>query len=268
MSINRQTSYSETDTTGIASIVDELRASARISTSAIMQKRSAYMERILEDMTPEEELRFEFFVRSHFNKNAIKRVLQGEIDCAFREYQSLASSTAGIRLPQDKPIQGYFTTGPNLKLNVTGERPLINDDMAVAVSGLTKLFVGELCDTAVTLMKKRKAQERAEEAEELKKQDKGGKPKRKKKRDNDDQEEEEPEESIVDRLSVKDVEDAAQLMFDNGKLGRPRSKLLGAVDIGYLPYGVTEGRGIPPLPSDVVYPVEESEDESSEPEGE
>lgn len=261
----KDTAYLEpSQTTGIASIVDELRTSARISqNSEIMSKRSAFMERQLESMTPEEELRFEFFVRSHFNKNAVKRILQGEIDCAFREFHTLADATSGVRMPSDKPIKGYFTTGPNYKAHRdSGDKPIINDDMAVAVCGLTKLFVGELCDTAVTLMKKRRAQEREEEAEALKKEsEEPGQPKKKKKKKGNDKEE--PEEREMDRLSVKDVEDAAKLMFDNGKLGRPRSKLLGAVDVAYLPCEVSEGRGIPPLPSDVIYLDENSEEDSS-----
>ena len=66
-------------------------------------------------MSDEQLTRFEFFTRSHFSRSQIKSILAKEL--------SIATENA------------------------------VNDEMAIVVSSLTKLFVGELLETAITVAK-------------------------------------------------------------------------------------------------------------------
>ena len=64
-------------------------------------------------MSDEEKTRFEFFIRSHFTKNTIREIM-------------------------------------SKKLN---DRTIITDEMVIAVSGLAKLFVGEIISESIIYMK-------------------------------------------------------------------------------------------------------------------
>lgn len=57
-------------------------------------------------MSEEQLTRFEFFVRSHFPKNRIKEIMNEAL----------------------------------------GPKQLVTDEMIIVVSGLAKMFVGEVCD--------------------------------------------------------------------------------------------------------------------------
>eukprot|EP01041_Mallomonas_annulata_P009741 gene9741-20258_t len=79
-----------------------------------IEKRTRFIKSKLDAMNEEQLTRFEFFYRSHFSRSQIKDILSNAIN---------------ERTDKDYPI---------------------NDDIAIVVSSLTKLFVGELIDTAIT----------------------------------------------------------------------------------------------------------------------
>jgi len=62
----------------VPALADEIRAA--IMDQAFAQKRSAFVDAKLKQMPEAELTRFEFFVRSHFNRSAVRRVMQNEVD--------------------------------------------------------------------------------------------------------------------------------------------------------------------------------------------
>lgn len=83
-----------------------------------IEKRTKFIREKLDAMTEEQLIRFEFFYRSHFSRGYIKDILIN----AIKERTS-------------KDFQ-------------------ISDEMAIVVSGLSKLFVGELVETAMEIKSK------------------------------------------------------------------------------------------------------------------
>jgi transcription initiation factor TFIID subunit 11 len=74
-------------------------------------KRTKFIKEKLDCMSEEQLTRFEFFFRSHFSRNTIKDLL----------------------------------------ISSVGKKWSINDEMAIVVSSLAKLFVGELVETAMII---------------------------------------------------------------------------------------------------------------------
>jgi len=69
----------------IASLAENFKASQECLDPEVQAKRAAFLKAQLEQMTPAEEQRFEFFVRSHFSSRVVKKYLQEEINCAHKE---------------------------------------------------------------------------------------------------------------------------------------------------------------------------------------
>ena len=59
-------------------LADEIRASLADQANAV--RFSSYVDAQLKKLPESELVRFEFFIRSHFNRGAIKRVMQAEVD--------------------------------------------------------------------------------------------------------------------------------------------------------------------------------------------
>ena len=59
-------------------LAEEIRAS--LLDQAYAHKRSAFIDAELKKMPEAELVRFEFFIRSHFNRASIRRVMQSEVD--------------------------------------------------------------------------------------------------------------------------------------------------------------------------------------------
>ncbi len=83
-------------------------------------------------MTEEQLTRFEFFVRSHFSRLTIKRLLQQEIDPTVLLRDAPGFGAGGGGSGGGAAFQSKF---------------LVTDEMAVVVGGLAKLFVGEVMET-------------------------------------------------------------------------------------------------------------------------
>lgn len=74
---------------------------------ASTEKRTRYIRQQLESMTEEQLSRFEFFMRSHFSRHTIRNILNDTLDAKYGQ---------------------------------------VNDETAIVVCGLTKLFVSELME--------------------------------------------------------------------------------------------------------------------------
>jgi hypothetical protein len=62
----------------VPALANEIRMS--LDHQADSQKRSAFIDAQLRKMPEHELVRFEFFIRSHFNRMSVKRVMQAEVD--------------------------------------------------------------------------------------------------------------------------------------------------------------------------------------------
>jgi len=143
----------------LPALADEIRAASNSIDPSQNERRSRFINEKLKVMTPEELTRFDFFVRSHFSRKAVKSILQKEID-------------------EDDP--------PSTKAS---------DDMAIVVSGLAKLLVGELVETAREIRHERSGDREGGSSSS------GKKGKR--------------------NIQVSHLEEAVRRLQDEGKLGRP-----------------------------------------------
>mmetsp|Transcript_1600 Transcript_1600/g.2646 ORF Transcript_1600/g.2646 Transcript_1600/m.2646 type:complete len:193 (+) Transcript_1600:103-681(+) len=80
-----------------------------------IERRTKYIKRELDSMDEEQLTRFEFFVRSHFSRKAVKDVLTNS-------------------------LHGRYA---------------INDEVAIIAGGLAKLFVGEIMEIAMDVLRER-----------------------------------------------------------------------------------------------------------------
>jgi hypothetical protein len=133
-------------------LADEFRACQNSEKVGIIRKRSSYIAAALEAMDSDTEARFEFFIRSHFQRNNIKKILQLEADYGHRDIQEQA-------IAQGVNLQAVQTAMIRGTLDYESQRdytqPVITDEMAIISAGLAKLFVGELVDIARECMRER-----------------------------------------------------------------------------------------------------------------
>mmetsp|Transcript_40087 Transcript_40087/g.40882 ORF Transcript_40087/g.40882 Transcript_40087/m.40882 type:complete len:261 (-) Transcript_40087:30-812(-) len=94
-----------------------------------IEKRTKFIRSQLDCMTEDQLTRFEFFFRSHFNRNYVKELLRNSI---------------AERTRKDIPV---------------------TNEMAIVVCGLSKLFVGELIETAIDSKARETDTEREREKE-------------------------------------------------------------------------------------------------------
>ena len=110
---------------------------------------------------------------SHFNAKTIKKILQSEVDRGHRDNARVseaiaaatnaahvASTGSGNRFAPGVGIVGtgnYYNSQAYRAGRVDRETgaPVISEEMAIVVSGLAKLYVGELVDTATEVMRNR-----------------------------------------------------------------------------------------------------------------
>lgn len=131
----------------IPALVEELRAATSEMDSDVVNKRARILDNALKEMSPDMQARFEFYMRSHFDYKAVKKVLQKEIDCTVTDFASGGHSGDG-----GPPI---FVSTSWQNARAPGVAPTVTDDMAIVVCGLAKLYVGELVDTAKDVMMER-----------------------------------------------------------------------------------------------------------------
>ena len=139
------------ETMRIPALVEEFRAAKSAIDPDVASKRAKLLEVEINNLTPDMEARFEFFMRSHFDSRVVKRVLQKEIDCATTDLNHSMH-------PGQEPIT--FTSGSSARGNrgEDGGRPagpVVSDDMSIVVCGLAKLYVGELVSIATEVMMER-----------------------------------------------------------------------------------------------------------------
>jgi hypothetical protein len=133
----------------IPALVEELRAATTKVEDEVQQKRARLLEDTLNEMSPDMEARFEFYMRSHFNYRNVKKILQKEIECATRDVMTSAHAS-------EDQVQFNSTYSGGAARPIYGA-PTVSDDMAIVVCGLAKLYVGELVDTAKDVMMERLA---------------------------------------------------------------------------------------------------------------
>ncbi len=139
------------DTVRIPALVEEFRAAKSSVDPDVASKRAKLLEVEINSLTPDMEARFEFFMRSHFDSRVVKRVLQKEIDCATTDLNH-------SKHPGQEHISfttGSSTRGGRVEDGGRPAGPVVSDDMAIVVCGLTKLYVGELVSMATEVMMER-----------------------------------------------------------------------------------------------------------------
>jgi len=73
----------------VPALAEEIRAS--LLDQAFSQRRSAFIDSQLRKMPEHELVRFEFYIRSHFTRSVVKKIMQSEVD-KVRPASSLALS--------------------------------------------------------------------------------------------------------------------------------------------------------------------------------
>ena len=130
---------------GMPALAEEIRNS--ILEQSFSQKRCKFIDAQLRKMSEEELVRFEFFVRSHFPRPTVKKILQDEVDKSVDQTRQARSAWGG-------------------SAGGMPEQPFVTDDMAIIVAGLGKLLVGELVSAAMEIAREQ-SQARAQVADAL-----------------------------------------------------------------------------------------------------
>lgn len=99
-------------------LMDCIRSAEHEHSEVNVEKRTKFIKSQLDQMNEEQLTRFEFFVRSHLNRGKVKEILNAKIP------EKVGS---------------------------------VNDEMAIVAGSLSKLFVGELVETALDVMRERMA---------------------------------------------------------------------------------------------------------------
>ena len=141
----------------LPALAEEMRAANASLDPEIAAKKAKFIQSKLKSLSADMETRFEFYVRSHFSQRSIKKILQREIECAYDDNNTFISSRdSSSSSSSAAPGSSYYGVGARGgKTDRYTGVPIITEEMAVVVNGLAKLFVGELVDTAISIMKER-----------------------------------------------------------------------------------------------------------------
>lgn len=115
---------------GMPALAEEIRNS--FLDQSYSQRRCKFIDAQLRKMSEEELVRFEFFVRSHFPRPVVKKILQEEVDKGLEQMRHARVAWNGQA--------GYLP-----------EPTFVTDEMAIICSGLGKLLVGELVSAATEI---------------------------------------------------------------------------------------------------------------------
>lgn len=115
---------------GMPALAEEIRNS--FLEQSYSQRRCKFIDAQLRKMSEEELVRFEFFVRSHFPRPAVKKLLQEEVDKGLEQMRHARVAWNG---------QAGYVPDPTF----------VTDEMAIICSGLGKLLVGELVSAATEI---------------------------------------------------------------------------------------------------------------------
>jgi len=206
----------------VPALAEEIRAS--LLDQAFSQRRSAFIDSQLRKMPEHELVRFEFYIRSHFTRSVVKKIMQSEVD----KVRSPPSLTPSNQSAYDifKKSESYFlplthslprTTRTNPHTQLQEQRRLveqstgvvssepdvtITDDMAIVVGGLSKLMVGETVSAAMEVHHSRASSSSPSSSSAAA----GGGA------------------SEKTRLDLSDIEAAAQMLMSEGKVANVQQK--------------------------------------------
>jgi hypothetical protein len=154
-------------------LIDCIRSAEHEHSEANVEKRTKFIKSHLDQMSEEQLTRFEFFVRSHLNRSKVKELLAAKVPEKFGT---------------------------------------VTDEMSIVAGSLSKLFVGELVETALDVMRERMAVESRWLQES--RQDGGA---------TDTDSSSSSSKEAVQRLQVSHVQEAFRRMQCEGKVGKTSS---------------------------------------------